>query len=50
MKRSYVVCTPILLSALAAVAHDVPPVTRSISATNAPALSSNGCSGQFVYN
>ena len=58
MKKSTVLLGIVLLFALAAAAQDMPKMetflgytyVRANSATNIPAFSANGGSGQFVYN
>jgi opacity protein-like surface antigen len=58
MKKSIVLLGMVLLFALAAAAQDMPKMetflgytyVRANSATNIPAFSANGASGQFVYN
>jgi len=58
MKKSVVVITAVLLSAMVAAAQDVPrfetflgyTYVRANSATDVPAFSANGGSGQFVVN
>lgn len=58
MKKSIVLLATVLLFALTAAAEDMPQMetflgytyVRANSATNIPAFSANGGSGQFVYN
>src|SRR5882672_10767700 len=58
MKKSITVIGVVVLFALTAAAQDVPQMetflgytyVRANSATNVPAFSANGGSGQYVYN